>query len=108
MNARARWVFLGVALVVVLGLVVLSGVLTPTVRMEMRDGKRTWIIHESEGQLGTDVTLSVRPEDAIVCELDGVERRKSSVISDEHVGNLYLEYGPASGKAAVHCGPPQM
>ncbi len=71
MSARARWIALGVALVVVLGFVslyVLNTNLT-SVNLEESDGRRTWII-----QRGDSVKLDadeVRPDDGYRCEFDG-------------------------------------
>ena len=71
MSTRARWIVLGVALVLVLGLVALywfNSNLTG-VTVEGSSGRRTWTI-----QCGDTVKLSadeVAPGDGYRCEVDG-------------------------------------
>ncbi|HET6791563.1 MAG TPA: hypothetical protein VFI35_08275 [Actinomycetota bacterium] len=71
MSARARWIALGVVLLVVLGVVAIYWFNTSlaSVSLEEGGGRRTWII-----QLGDSVALAadeVRPDDRYRCELDG-------------------------------------
>ena len=104
-----RWIGIAIAVgaLVVLGLLALY-VSMPRVAFEERDGKRTWIIYEGIRESGTTVKLSVEPDDAVVCKRGWAERGIDSVTSTEWVAEFYLEYGPASGIAEVHCGPASM
>ena len=70
MSARAWWVVLGLALLVVIGLLTLY-VLNPAVTLEVRSGRRTWIVR-AEGET-VSLPGEVRPDDALVCVLGGAD-----------------------------------
>jgi hypothetical protein len=72
MSARARWIVV-VALLILLGLVALYLFNTSLGRVSLveSNGRRTWIVRAE----GNTVALrgEVRPDDALVCVLDGAD-----------------------------------
>ena len=87
MSARVRWIVLGVVLLVVLGLVSLYLFNTSLGRVSLveSNGRRTWIV-DAEGD-SVALRGEVRPDDALVCVLDGADAGVSRLIDLYTIGN---------------------
>ena len=85
---RRSWIVLGAAGVIVLGVAALLvlDVIHPAVALEVREGRRTWIVRGAE-EHRVELPRSVRGDDALVCVIHGPDARVERLV------DLYIKPG---------------